>query len=64
MNALTKEIWALRRTADGGLVPPVDEDGTEVFMAWPSREQAERGMKYQIVSGYFGNGDLEVVQVK
>jgi hypothetical protein len=28
-------------------VPPIDDDGTNVFLCWPTLEEAEKGKKYQ-----------------
>lgn len=30
-----------------GLQPPIDDDGTHVFMVWPTREEALRGLQHQ-----------------
>lgn len=40
------EVWALQ-LAEGGYVPPVDDDGTDVFLAWPTEEQARKGLAHQ-----------------
>ncbi len=47
------EVWALKRLNGGGYLPPaLDDDGTESFLAWPTREQAERGVAFQTEMGY------------
>lgn len=43
---LPAEVWVLVNS-NGSLVPSLDHDGTEVFMAWPSKEDAEIGQKHQ-----------------
>ena len=59
---LPNEVWALRRV-DGGLVPPIDCD-TGVFMAYPSKDLAERGKTRQEAMYEFEGGELTVVQLK
>jgi hypothetical protein len=44
---LPKQVWALLRKWDGGLVPPNDDDGTTIFLAWPDEESARIGLAYQ-----------------
>jgi hypothetical protein len=46
MKDLPEEVWVIR-LKNGHLVPPQDDDGTNVFMAWPSREEAMKGLAYQ-----------------
>ena len=57
---MLKEVWALRNV-NGKLVPPMDDDETDGFMAWPSREEAEKGLKHQKES--WDLDDAEVVRV-
>ena len=47
LRPLPTEIWALRRP-DGGLVPPLDDDRADSFLAYPRCEQAERGLAHQV----------------
>ena len=43
-----KPTFAIFRKRDGFKLPPIDDDGTGVFMAWPTREEAEKGLMHQI----------------
>jgi len=52
MKGKVNEIWVLRHS-DGFLVPPIDDDGTNVFLAWPTKEEAERGIRKQM--SYYGS---------
>lgn len=61
MNTIPTEIWAIRGPR-GGLVPPVDDDGCDAFMAYPTKQDAEVSLQRQIDKGYIDGG--EVVQVK
>jgi hypothetical protein len=60
---LPSEVWAILNES-GRLMPPIDEDGTDIFMAWPTREQAEAGRKHQIETYGVDLADSRVVQVK
>ena len=58
------EVWAIRVYKDGHLCPPtLDDDSTESFLAWPSKEQAETGLKFQRDHGYLDDDMGEVVRV-
>lgn len=61
MNTIPTEIWAIRHPA-GHLVPPLDDDGCECFMAFPTKGDAEIALQQQIDKDYIAFG--EVVQVK
>jgi hypothetical protein len=62
MNNVPKEIWAIRNP-NGSLVPPYEDDGTDVFLAWPTQAEAKRGLIYQ-VDNYGVEPEAKVVQVK
>lgn len=55
------EVWALRLPG-GDLVPPMDDDGTRSFMAWPSQAEAEVGLEHQVEMGYFDPGNEPKVE--
>lgn len=44
-------LWALLRS-DGRLMPPIDDDGTDLFMVWRSKEDAEKGLLTQTTKGF------------
>lgn len=46
------QIWALawdnpKETANAYVAPALDDDGTDSFLAFPSKEQAQRGAQFQ-----------------
>lgn len=55
MFELPKEVWVI--AGPYSLCPPADQDGTKGFMAWPSQEEAERGLRYQIAIYNMGEED-------
>jgi hypothetical protein len=57
------EMWAIRRTSDGKLLPPIDEDGTGVFLSWPTHKEALAGLEHQRDLWDFGDYELEVVRL-
>lgn len=57
------EVWALLRKSDNGLVPCHEDDGSDSFMAWPARDQAEAGLKGQVDRGYFTEGEIDVIRL-
>lgn len=61
---LPQQVWAIRNNM-GTLVPPVDDDGTDGFMAWPTKEQAEKGLEHQRKYNYLDDeeNEGEVVQI-
>jgi len=61
MPEIPAEVWAIVNEG-GGLVPPCDDDGTDAFMAWPTREQAEAGLRHQVEMGWLETG--LIVRVK
>ena len=54
------EVWAIRFLELGHLVPPIDDGDTECFIAWPSREEAEKGLLYQLRQGYLDEGECVI----
>lgn len=56
------EVWVVRRE-DGDLLPPMDDDGTHAFMAWPSRDEAEKGLKHQQATWDLDDVKLTVEQL-
>lgn len=47
-----QEVWALAwdnfdEASNSYVAPAMDDDGTDSFLAFPSREQAERGAAFQ-----------------
>ena len=62
---IPKRIYALELAfSPERLAPPIDDDGTSVFMAWPTRREAEKGRAYQISRGYFSEDEVRVVRLK
>ncbi len=61
MNTLPKEVWVLRNAENGTLVPPHDDDGTGVFMAWPTEAEAIIGQTHQVEM--YDLGATEIVQL-
>lgn len=59
-NPIPTEVWAIMTRC--GLLPPMDEDGTDAFMAWTSKEAAERGLEYQ--QSIYDLDGCSVVQIK
>ena len=58
-------IWIMpTESCQGFFAPPNDDDGTEILMCWPTREQAAIGLAHQIEMGYYEEGDCEIAQVK
>ncbi len=47
-----KEIWAIVHHDGGHLLPPIDDDGAECFMAFPTQDDAMRAMVSQLDKGY------------
>lgn len=41
------EVWVLVNRI-GTLVPPLDDDGTDSFLAFPTKEQAMIGLRHQM----------------
>ncbi len=41
-----EEIWVLMDNR-GHIIPPLDEDGTRVVLAWPTLGEAEKGLEHQ-----------------
>jgi hypothetical protein len=62
---MPEELWAIQCKPSDNLkchfCPPLDDDGTDVLLAWPSREQAEKGLSHQINMGYFEESEVEIV---
>lgn len=42
------EVWVLKSETTNRLLPPIDEDGTETFLAWPTQAEAEQGLEHQL----------------
>ena len=61
VTAIPREIWAID-TGLGFLLPPLDDDGTDTFMAWPTKEEAEQGLRHQAENGWCEYG--KVVRIK
>lgn len=62
---LPQEVWALRFTNTGKLLPPMDDDGCEQFMAFPTYQDAAIAMGSQYGKGYLDADDeVEIVQLK
>ena len=41
-------MFAIVRKGDNHRLPPaLDDDGTDSFLVWPTREQAEQGLRFQ-----------------
>jgi hypothetical protein len=58
------QIWAIEQN-DRGLLPPLDDDGCESFIAFPTREDAERCLESQLSKGYIDDDcNPRVVRVK
>jgi len=57
------EIWVLKLTTGMGFVPPMDDDGTRGFMAWPSKEEADKGLAHQVHLGFLYPGDAIVERI-
>lgn len=52
-------VFCIERIADGHRLPPaLDDDGTESFLAWPTRKQAEIGLRFQVDQGYLEEEEL------
>lgn len=62
--AHTGEIWACRNKETGRLVgPALDDDGTNSFLCWPNREQAEKGLDFSDRMYEIGPEEFEVVKI-
>lgn len=60
------EVWILRVKAKGHPMPPAMDgggDNDDCFLAWPSKEMAERGKKHQCEHYDFSEDELEVVRL-
>jgi hypothetical protein len=57
------EVWTF---TVGGLfyAKPIDDDGTDVAMWWPTKEQAQRGMRHQIDNGWYEAHECMLVRIK
>lgn len=53
-----KEVWVID-IGHGSLLPPMDEDGCDSFMAFPTEGDARMGLQSQIDKGYIDNGDVK-----
>lgn len=56
------EVWAMQLPR-GDLVCPLDDDGTDVFLAWPTEEQARQGLNEQLKKWNFGDEPPVVVKL-
>ncbi len=45
----------------GNPLPPIDDDGTDVFLCWPTKDQALQGLDYQ--ADNWLDGDKELLEV-
>lgn len=43
---LVDEVWGLELDDGGGLVSPAPDNGTESFLAFPSKKAAERAAEF------------------
>jgi hypothetical protein len=58
------KLYTWRRKAFPMLyLPPVDDDGTDVFMAWPTLQQAKDGMEHQIMTYDLEIAEWELVEL-
>jgi hypothetical protein len=60
------EIWAIWLIKTGRFLAPIDDDGTEVFQAWPTEAQARQGAQHQHDQDCLDEEgqDYEIVRVK
>jgi hypothetical protein len=56
------EIWGIEVDGKGMLLPPLDDEPCEVFMAFPTEADAAKALKSQINKGYIESG--RVVRLK
>ncbi len=61
---MVEQIWALRLVGKNKLVPPIEEGPYEVFIAFPTEEDALKGIETDIAKGYLEEGDAEVIRLK
>lgn len=60
-NRKETPMYALEDPETGHRVPPVDDDGTGVFLCWPTLEEAIKGKKYQ--EEYYDLEGYEIVEL-
>lgn len=58
-----REVWAID-LGDGHLLPPFDCDGVDEFMAFPTREDADKAMQRQIEMYGIDEGDFQPSPVR
>jgi hypothetical protein len=58
------EVWVIVDKSNYNMIPPaLDDDGTNSFIAWPSKKEAEKGLTFQIAMGYISAETCEVVRL-
>ena len=57
------EIWVVRVGKRSMVGPALDDDGTNSFLAWPSQEEATRGLEFQRSMGWYMDAELSVVRL-
>lgn len=56
------EVWAID-IGNGTLLPPIDDDFCDCFMAFPSREDAEKALQSQRDKDYVDEAGGKVVKI-
>ena len=57
------QVWVLRNKETGDFLPPIDDDGTSVFMAWPTQDEAIAGLSHQVGRNYITPDEYEPMQL-
>lgn len=57
-------MFYLRRKSDGFRLPPMDDDGTDRFIVWPTRKEAEQGFEHQAAMYEITRDEFEIAELR